>query len=424
MKVLVVGSGGREHALVWKIAQSKIVDKIFCAPGNGGIIELAELVNISADDVDSLLDFAEEKKIDLTVVGPEVPLVEGIVDRFLEKGLRIFGPARELAMLEASKVFAKETMKKFGVATADFRVFDDANKAKEYLRGKGSPIVVKADGLASGKGVIVAKSIEEGELAIEDIMVKKIFGRSGKRILVEDCLEGEEASILVFSDGRNIAPLVSSQDHKRIFDDDRGPNTGGMGAYSPAPVASGEIFDDIIKDIFKPVIDGLAAEGRFYKGVLYAGLMVTKDGPKVLEFNVRFGDPETQAIIPRLKSDLVDVLIACTEGKLGRINLEWDKRPCISVVVSSKGYPASYEKHKEITGLEEARAMKDIFVFHAGTTREDSKVFTSGGRVLGITGFGKDIRSAKENVYNALSKIRFEGMHYRRDIGDRAIKTR
>lgn len=424
MKVLVIGSGGREHALVWKIAQSKAMDKIFCAPGNGGMAELAELVGINPDDINSLLDFAKEKRIDLTVVGPEVPLVEGIVDKFLDKGLRIFGPTRDLAMLEASKVFAKEAMKKFSVATADFKVFEDASKAKAYLRKKGVPLVVKADGLASGKGVVVAKSIEEGELAIEEIMVKKIFGGSGKRILLEDCLEGEEASILVFSDGKNIAPLVSAQDHKRIFDNDEGPNTGGMGAYSPAPVVSGEIFDDIIKNIFRPVIDGFAAQGKFYKGVLYAGLMITKDGPKVLEFNVRFGDPETQAIIPRLKSDLVDVLIACIEGKLGRINLEWDKRPCVSVVVSSKGYPASYEKHKEITGLEEAGAMKDVFVFHAGTTREDSKIFTSGGRVLGITGFGKDIKSAKENVYKALSKIRFEGMYYRRDIGDRAIKTR
>ncbi len=422
MRVLVVGSGGREHALAWKIAQSKKVEKLFCAPGNGGIKELAEIVNIKADDIDALLNFAKENKIDLTVAGPEAPLVKGIVDRFTEEGLRIFGPTKELAMLEGSKVFAKETMRRFGAPTADFKVFIDTAKAREYLRKKGAPIVVKADGLAAGKGVVVAKTIEEAEEAIDSMLVKKIFGTAGKRIILEDCLEGEEASILVFSDGKNMMPLVSSQDHKRIFDNDKGPNTGGMGVYSPAPVVSGEIFDEIIESAFRPIIDGLSGEGKFYKGVLYGGLMITKDGPMLLEFNVRFGDPETQAILPRLKSDLVDVLTGCIDGTLNKIELQWDERPCLCVVLASGGYPGSYEKHKEIIGLIDVKKVKDVIVFHAGTAFEDGKIFTSGGRVLGVTGLGKDIKQAKLNAYSAIDRIKFKDMHYRKDIGDRAIK--
>jgi len=422
MKVLVVGSGGREHALAWKISQSKKVDKIFCAPGNGGIKELAEIVSIKADDVDGLLNFAKDKDIDLTVVGPEVALVKGIVDRFNVEGLKIFGPTKDLAMLEGSKVFAKEILKRFKAPTADFQVFDDAAKAREYLRQKGAPIVVKADGLSAGKGVIVAQTIEEAEASIDSILVKKVFGASGDRIILEDCLEGEELSILILSDGKNIVPLVSSQDHKRIFDNDKGPNTGGMGAYSPAPVVSEKEFNGIIENIFKPIINGLAAEGRPYKGVLYGGLMITKKGPMVLEFNVRFGDPETQAIIPRLKSDLVDALMACIDGGLDKVGLEWDERPCLSVVLASKGYPGPYEKHKEIHGLEEVKNVKDAIVFHAGTICEDGKIFTSGGRVLGVTGLGKDIKSARDNAYRAIAKIKFDGMHYRRDIGDKTIK--
>ncbi|MBU4311241.1 MAG: phosphoribosylamine--glycine ligase [Candidatus Omnitrophica bacterium] len=421
MKVLVVGSGGREHALAWKIAQSKKVDKIFCAPGNGGIKEIAELVNIKADDVVSLLKFAKEERIGLTMAGPEAPLVKGIVDEFTREGLKIFGPVKELAMLEGSKVFAKETMKRLGVPTADFKVFSDAGKAKEYLKEKGAPIVVKADGLAAGKGVIVASSIEDAEAAIDDILVKRIFGSAGDRLILEDCLEGEEASILVFSDGKTITPLVSSQDHKRIFDNDKGANTGGMGAYSPAPVVSGELFDEIIDKVFRPIINGFAKEGKSYKGVLYAGIMITKDGPMVLEFNARFGDPETQAILPRLKSDLVDVAMACIDGTLDKIKLEWDKRPCLCIVCASKGYPGPYEKHKEIKGLEDARKVKDSVVFHAGTVRENEKVFTSGGRVLGVTGLGMDIKSAKEVAYKAAGRIKFDGIYYRNDIGYRAV---
>lgn len=421
MRILVVGSGGREHTLVWKISQSKKVDKIFCAPGNGGIKELAGLVNIKADDIDGLLNFAKEKKVDLTVIGPEVPLVKGIVDKFVKEGLKIFGPPKELAMLEGSKVFAKETMKRFGIASSDFKVFTEPDKAKQYLKQRGVPIVVKADGLAAGKGVVVAETIEEAEEAIDLMLVKKIFGAAGEKIILEDCLEGEEASILVFSDGKSIVPLVSSQDHKRIFDNDKGPNTGGMGAYSPAPIVSKEMFDEIIENVFRPIINGLAEEGKFYKGVLYGGLMITEHGPMVLEFNVRFGDPEAQAILPRLKSDLVDAIVACIDGTLDKITLEWDERACLCVVAASKGYPGAYEKQKEIYGLENVKNAKDIVVFHAGTTCKDRKIFTSGGRVLGVSGCGKDIKSAKDIAYEAIDKIKFDGIYYRKDIGNKAI---
>ncbi len=422
MKILVIGSGGREHAMVWKLSQSKKVKKIFCAPGNSGIKEIAELVDVKSDDVPNLLGFAKNNKIDLTVVGPEAPLVKGIVDIFGENGLKAFGPFKDVAMLEGSKVFSKNIMKKFGLATADFKVFDNPNNAKKYLNEKGIPIVIKADGLAAGKGVIIPKTIEEGLKAIDSIMVERIFGDSGNRIILEDCLEGEEASMLVFTDGKNIMPLESSQDHKRIFDNDIGPNTGGMGAYSPAPVVTKDMLEEIIKNVFRPVIDGLKKEGKVYKGVLYAGLMITKNGPMVLEFNVRFGDPETQAILPRLKSDLADIMMACTDGTLDKIDVKWDKSPCISVVCASKGYPDEYEKNKEIFGLEEAKKIKDVIIFHAGTKNKNGKILTNGGRVLGVTSLGKDIESAKLNVYNAIEHIKFEGMQYRKDIGDRAIK--
>lgn len=422
MKILVIGSGGREHALVWKISQSKNVDKIFCSPGNGGIGEFAKLVDIKLDDPASLLKFAKDNKIDLTVVGPEASLVKGIVDIFTKEGLAIFGPSKELARLEGSKVFAKEIMKKFNVPTADFRVFDNIDEAKKYLKERGAPIVVKADGLCAGKGVVVAKTIEEAESAIDSIMADKVFGTAGDKIILEEYIEGEEASILIFTDGKTIAPLESSQDHKRIFDGDKGPNTGGMGAYSPAPVVTERMLDYIIKNIFRPIIDGLRKEGKIYKGVLYAGLMITKGAPKVLEFNVRFGDPETQAILPRLKSDLVDIMTACIDGSLDKIDVKWRMEPCLSIVCASKGYPDKYEKNKEISGLEDVKKMKDIIVFHAGSKYANNKFFTSGGRVLAVTALGKDIRSAKDNAYQAVKKIKFEGMYYRGDIGDKALK--
>ena len=380
------------------------------------------MVDIKADDIPKLLDFAKDNKIDLTVVGPEGPLVKGIADVFNQNGLKVFGPSKDGAILEGSKVFSKNVMKKFNLATAGFKVFDNPVDAKKYLNEKGIPIVIKADGLAAGKGVIIPKTIEEGERAINSIMIEKVFGRSGDAIILEDCLEGEEASVLVFTDGKTIVPMESAQDHKRIFDNDIGPNTGGMGAYSPAPIVSKSVMDDVMKNVFGPLIDGLRKEGRVYKGVLYAGLMMTKNRPMVLEFNVRFGDPETQAILPRLKSDLVDIMLACVEGTLDKIDVKWNKASCVSVVCASKGYPDKYEKNKEIMGLKEAGEIRDVIVFHAGTKSENGKIFTDGGRVLGVTSLGEDIKSAKVNAYKAVEKIKFEGMQYRKDIGDKAIK--
>ncbi len=424
MRILVVGSGGREHALVWKIAQSELVDKIFCAPGNGGIAHLAECVDIKADDVFGLLEFARKEKIDLTVVGPEVALSLGIADEFTKAGLKIFGPNKKAANLEASKVFSKELMAKYKVPTADFKVFDNPDSAKKYIDKLGAPCVVKADGLAAGKGVVVAKTIKEAKDAVTSMMEDKIFGDAGKRIIIEECLLGQEASILVITDSKNVVALASAQDHKRIFDNDQGANTGGMGAYSPASIVTPDILVEVMEKIIYRTIDGLAKEGIGYRGVLYAGVMLTKDGPKTLEFNVRFGDPETEAILPRLKSDLVEVMLATVDEELIRVkNLYWDSRACICVVCASGGYPGDYTKGKEIRGLDEAEKLKDIVVFHAGTRKTGDKIFTSGGRVLGVTGLGSTIEDAIDKTYKAVSKIDFEGIHYRKDIGAKAIKT-
>ena len=420
MRVLIVGSGGREHCLAWKIAQSKLVDKVFCAPGNGGTSLVAENIDIAASDIDKLLEFALSEKIDLTIVGPEAPLVEGIVDVFLEKGLKIFGPRKELALLEGSKVFSKEVMQKFGVPTADFKVFDDPDRAKKYIEEKGAPLVIKADGLAAGKGVIVCSLAEEAYDAVDLILVDKKFGAAGDRVIVEDCLEGEELSVLIFTDGEKIIPLASSQDHKRAYDQDKGPNTGGMGAYSPAPVVDKQEFNDIIEKIFRPLIKGLKDEGKTYKGMLYGGLMIKDRRPSVLEFNVRFGDPEVQAILPKLKSDLFEVMLKTAEGKLGEVTLEWDERICLCVVLASDGYPGSYEKGKIIKGLDKAGDMEDVFVFHAGT-KKNQEFVTSGGRVLNVVALGDTIKNAQKRVYEAISNIEFEGMHYRKDIGNKAL---
>lgn len=427
MNILVVGSGGREHALCWKISKSPKCKKLYCAPGNGGISEVAELVGIQADDVDSLLKFAKNNSIALTVVGPEVPLVKGIVDAFNKEGLKIFGPTAGLATIEGSKVFAKELMKRFGVPTADFRVFDNSDEALKYLDTKTAPIVIKADGLAAGKGVVVAKTIDEAKAAVKKMMIGKVFGSAGEKIVIEDCLSGEEASIIVISDGSNIVPMASSQDHKRAFDHDMGPNTGGMGAYSPAPAVTDEIFQKIINTAIMPVIQGLRREGTPYKGVLYAGIMLTDKGPYVLEFNARFGDPETQAILPRLKTDLVDIIEKSIDGNLEGFKPEWDPRPCVSVVLASGGYPDKFEKGMEIAGTDDAKLMRDVFVFHAGTASgrratDKGKIFiTSGGRVLNVTALGINFKGAIDNCYNAVSKIRFDDMHYRRDIGQKAV---
>ena len=421
MKVLVVGSGGREHCLTWKIKQSSLVDKIYCAPGNGGTSLVAENLDIAATDIKGLLNFAQEEKIDLTVVGPEAPLVEGIVDEFENKGLKIFGPKKSLARLEGSKVFSKEIMKRFGVPTADFKVFDDVDKAKAYIAEKGAPLVVKADGLAAGKGVIICNTKEEAFSAVDLIMVDKKFAEAGNKIIIEDCLQGDEVSLLVFTDGKEIVPLVSSQDHKRAFDADKGPNTGGMGAYSPAPlVNSKEEFDNIVEVVFRPIIDGLAKEGKVYKGILYAGIMVKDSQPYVLEFNVRFGDPETQAILPKLKSDLASVMLKVVNGELSGVKLEWDQRFCLCVVLASGGYPGSYEKGKVIRGLDKLNNLEDTFVFHAGT-KKNAEVATSGGRVLGVVGLGDSIKQAQDKAYAAVSSIKFDGMNYRRDIGNKAL---
>lgn len=422
MKILVIGSGGREHTLVWKIAQSKLANKIYAAPGNGGIAELAECVDIKADDIDGLLNFAIKNKIDLTVVGPEAPLVSGIVDKLQKKGLKVFGPSENAAQLEGSKVFAKEFMARHKIPTAKFKVFDDSLDAKDYINEVGAPLVVKADGLAAGKGVIICKSEAEAEAAIDLIMEKRVFKDAGNRVVIEECLEGEEASILVISDGKNFVTLESSQDHKRIFDNDEGPNTGGMGAYSPAPVVTNDLLDKIKKEVCLPTIKGMSSEGNVFKGVLYAGLMITKDGPMVLEYNVRFGDPETQAILPRLKSDLVEIIIASLNGKLDKFKLQWDSRACVCIVMASGGYPGSYEKGKVISGLDKAKDMKDVIVFHAGTKLENGQVLTSGGRVLGVTGLGDGIKAAIDNTYKAVDKIKFDKAHFRKDIGLKAIR--
>ena len=432
MKILVIGSGGREHALVWKIAQSKLADKLFCAPANAGIIKQAECLDIKADDIPALAGFARQEKIDLTVVGPEAPLASGIADEFEKYNLRIFGPIRRAAQLEASKVFAKELMAKYKVPTADFCVFDDPALAKKHLSQRAMPCVVKADGLAAGKGVIICKSTAEAEEAIDSIMRDRAFGSAGDRIIVEDCLEGQEASIIVFTDSRQVLPLASSQDHKRVFDGDSGPNTGGMGAYSPAPIVNQGLFEAILERIIYPIIDALAKEGIDYKGVLYAGIMITRQGPKVLEFNVRFGDPETQAIMPRFNSDLIEAMLAVAQGKLSKFirqgGISWDKRACVCVVCASGGYPGKYEKGSRIFGLEEAAKMQDIVVFHAGTKKatrspghQVTSIVTDGGRVLGVTGLGEGIKEAIDRTYQAVEKIHFTGMHFRRDIGQKAI---
>ena len=394
MKILVIGGGGREHALVWKIAQSPAVEQIFCAPGNAGIAQQAECLPIPAEDVQSLLRWAEKEKVDLTIVGPEAPLTLGIVDAFQERGLKIFGPSRRAAEIEGSKAFAKDLMEKYGVPAGASRTFEDYAAANRYVKEKGAPIVIKADGLAAGKGVILCHELEEAQAALDLIMVKKAFGAAGARVLVEEFLRGEEASFLAFTDGETVLPLPSSQDHKPIFDDDRGPNTGGMGAYSPAPVVNEKVHREVMEKIMIPTVRGMAQEGRKYRGVLYAGLMIQDEKPKVLEFNARFGYPETQPLLMRMKSDLVPVLEATLEGRLSQRKVQWDERPSVCVVMASGGYPGSYEKGKVISGLEEAARVADAFVFHAGTAFQGGEVVTSGGRVLGITAVGNGIREA------------------------------
>ena len=422
MKVLVVGGGGREHTLVWKIAQSRKVSKVYCAPGNAGTAELAENVPIAADEVQQLFRFAERESIGLTVVGPEAPLVAGLVDRFQAHGLPAFGPSQRAAELEGSKVFAKHIMRKHGIPSAHYDVFETVDAAEEHIRKATFPLVVKADGLAAGKGVTVCHERKQAFDAIDKAMRERVFGDAGNRLVVEECLIGEEASILAITDGRTILPLPTSQDHKPIFDNDEGPNTGGMGAYSPAPVITDAQHDRIERDVVIPIVHAMNKEERPYRGVVYAGIMMTDDGPRVLEFNVRLGDPETQPILFRLQSDIVPVLRAVAEGNLQDIKVEWDPRPAVCVVLASGGYPGKYEKGKPITGLDEAAAMDDVMVFHAGTALKGGQVVTAGGRVLGVTAKGDDIQAAIARAYEAVAKIHFHGMQCRADIGAKALK--
>jgi len=422
MKVLVIGGGGREHAIVWKIRQSKRVKKIFCAPGNPGIAELAECVSIGVEDISGLAEFAQREKIDLVVIGPEMPLAIGVADELESLGFLVFGPSKRAAELEGSKVFAKEVMNKFNIPTAWAEVFTDPKNAMDFINQKGVPLVIKADGLAAGKGVTIAEDLAAAEEAVRLAMKEKIFGEAGTRVIIEEKLEGEEASILAFSDGETVKLMVSSQDHKRVFDGDRGSNTGGMGAYSPAPVMTDALLEQSLHGVLLPVVRGMKKLDRPYRGVIYAGMMVTANGPKVLEFNARFGDPETQVILPRLETDLVDIMEAVIQGKLSEIELKWSPKPAVCVCLCSGGYPGNYAKGKIIRGLSEVGKAEDVLVFHAGTALSDGKIVTSGGRVLGITALAEDIGSAIDRAYTAVKIVDFEGMHFRSDIGSRAVK--
>lgn len=424
MKVLVVGSGGREHALVWKIHQSPRVKKIYCAPGNAGIKRMAECVDLSVTDVDALVSFAKQEKIDLTVVGPELSLTAGIVDVFEREGLRIFGPSQEAAILEGSKVYTKEFLKKYKIPTAAFKVFKDRKKAKKYIEKKGAPLVVKADGLAAGKGVIVAATVKEAKQAVDLIMRDKAFGDAGNKLIVEECLKGEEASFIAFTDGKTILPLPTSQDHKAAYDGDKGPNTGGMGAYSPAPVVTEKIADFVMEKVMLPTIKGMEAEGRPYKGMLYAGLMIDNSKVNVLEFNCRFGDPEAQPLLMRLKSDVVDIFDAAIDERLDQIEMKIDPRPTVCVVMASGGYPGSYDKGKMIRGLKKASDVPGVVVFHAGTQIRNGRVASAGGRVLGVTAVGKDLKKAISNAYKAVHFVSWTGSFFRTDIGAKALFKR
>lgn len=424
MKILIVGGGGREHALAWKISQNKNVDKIYCAPGNAGIDEIAQCIDIPQGDIEKLKEFALKEKIDLTVVGPEEPLVKGIVDLFQKHNLKIFGPSKDGAILEGSKVFAKNLMKKYNIPTADFKVFNNSSDALEYLKSINFPTVIKADGLAAGKGVIICKNFDEAEKAVKNIMVDKIFGEAGDSIVIEDCLVGEEASFIAVTDGKHILPFDSSQDHKPVFDNDEGPNTGGMGAYSPAPVVNKELYEKIMDKVMYPLLDGFKKEGIDFKGVIYAGLMIKDNEPSVLEFNCRFGDPETQPLLARLDSDLVEIILGSIYGNLDEIakKVKWTTDTAVCVVMASGGYPGKYEKGIEINGLEQAKQLEKIIVFHAGTKKDNGKIVTNGGRVLGVTALAPTIKDAIDKAYTGVKTIHWENVHYRNDIGKKALK--
>ncbi|HXI03641.1 MAG TPA: phosphoribosylamine--glycine ligase [Candidatus Saccharimonadales bacterium] len=426
MRVLVVGSGGREHALLWKIRRSPMVKELYCAPGNAGAADLADCVPIEAEDVSELADFAEKLRVDLTVVGPELPLSLGIVDEFARRGLRILGPGREAAKLESSKVFAKEFMARHGIPTAPFKVFRTAGDATRHVEDRATrfPLVVKADGLAGGKGVVIAKSREEAAAAISMIMEDRAFGSSGDALVVEDCLEGTEVSFFALCDGTRLAPWPTSQDYKRAFDGDRGPNTGGMGCYSPSPFVDDGLFAEIVASVMNPAVAGLAREGHPYRGFLYAGLMLTPQGPKVLEFNCRLGDPEAEALLPRLQSDLVPFMAAAAEGALPTHRpLEWKRGPSVTVIAASEGYPGSYAKGRAITGLAEAASVEGVVVFHSGTRKSvTGEIETAGGRVLAVTATRPTLQGSVSAAYEAVGRIHFQGMRFRKDIAARAVE--
>lgn len=421
MRVLVLGGGGREHALVWKLNQSRLVDEIICLPGNPGIARLARCVPGDPADVAGVADLARREGIDLTVVGPEAPLVAGVADELARRGMAVFGPTRAAAEIEGSKAFAKGLMAKYGIPTAEYRAFDRPEAALAYLAGREGPLVVKADGLAAGKGVVVCRDAVEAGDWVQKIMVDRVFGAAGDRVVIEEFLAGEEVSVLAFSDGERVVPMVSAQDHKRAFDGDRGPNTGGMGAYAPAPVYTPDLAVRVEREILAPAVRAMAAEGRPYRGVLYAGLMVTAAGPKVLEFNCRFGDPETQVVLPLLEGDLAAAMAACAGGDLRGVSLGWRAGAAVTVVLASAGYPGPVEKGKEITGVAEAEAAEGVVVFHAGTAERDGRLVTAGGRVLNVTAVGDTVGAAVARAYAAAERIRFEGMRYRRDIARRAL---
>lgn len=421
MKVAVIGGGGREHTLAWKLAQSPSVDKLYAIPGSAAMSEVAQCVDIALSNLDAITDYAQKEGIDMLVVGPEVPLTEGLADLAQSKGLAVFGPNKAAAQMEGSKVFAKNLMKKYHVPTAAYASFTDGDAAEAYIKEQGAPIVVKADGLAAGKGVVVAQTEAEAIEAVNAMMEDHIFGASGGRIVIEECMVGEEASLLAFVDGKTIVPMISAQDHKRIFDNDEGPNTGGMGAYAPAPVVTPEIRKEVEEKILKPVVDGLKQEGITYQGCLYAGLMITADGPKVVEFNCRFGDPETQAVLPLLDGDLAQIMYACAKGTLTADMVHWKDAAACCVIMASAGYPASSHKGDVISGLD-AVDKEDVMVFHSGTAKKDGQYVTNGGRVLGVTAVAPDLKSAIEKAYDNVKRIHFDGQQVRSDIGAKGLK--
>ena len=417
MKVLIVGSGGREHAIAVSVAQSAQVDKIYCAPGNAGIAQVAECVDIAAMEFDRLADFAEENKIDLTIIGMDDPLVGGVVDVFEKRGLRVFGPRKNAAIIEGSKAFSKDLMRKYGIPTAAYRNFTDPEEALRFLETAHMPIVLKADGLALGKGVLICQTLEEAKAGVRTLMLDKQFGDAGNEIVVEEFMTGREVSVLCYCDGTHIKPMTSAQDHKRAKDGDKGLNTGGMGTFSPSPFYNDEVAKFCEENIYQPTMDAMKAEGRDFVGILFVGLMLTEDGPKVLEYNARFGDPEAQVVLPRMKNDIVDVMNACIDGKLETVDLQFEDNAAVCVVLASDGYPEHYEKGKLITGFENFDGKEGYYVFHAGTKQTDAGIVTNGGRVLGVTAKGKDLKEARANAYEATKLIHFENKYMRNDIG-------